>query len=130
MKKSLMLIFLFILFLIGIIGCQQENKVETQTNDFSQLNIDFKSKGAYEIVADSKGNPVFKDKERALEQALIDYKDGFDAISKEFDLEPINDLNVTYYLTYGWQLEIEDEYLKQEGISITKFLDLYENSIK
>lgn len=83
-----------------------------------------------EIVADSKGNPVFKDKERALKQALIDYKDGFDAISKEFDLEPINDLNVTYYLTYGWQLEIEDKYLKQEGISITKFLDLYENSIK
>lgn len=47
MKKSLMLIFLFILFLIGMIGCQQENKVERQTNDCSHLNIDFKSEGAY-----------------------------------------------------------------------------------
>jgi len=33
-------------------------------------------------------------------------------------------------MTYAWQLETKDETVKQQGVMIAKFFDIYENSFK
>lgn len=75
-----------------------------------------------------QGKRVFVDPSAALSQALIDYADGFAAIRREHKLFPINKLNFRKYMTYGWQLTTGSEEEKRQGIQITKFLDIYENS--
>mgnify|MGYP003550872844 FL=1 len=74
------------------------------------------------------GMPIFKDTNKALEQALIDYADGFTAIQKQYNLAPVNDENWKNYKTYGWQLTIDDENIKKQGSEISQFFDIYENS--
>ena len=76
-----------------------------------------------------QGKRVFVDPNFAFSQALIDYADGFAAIRREFKLIlPINKYNFKKYMTYGWQLTTGSEEEKRQGVQITKFLDIYENS--
>ena len=92
------------------------------SNTFDQTNE------AYSIGANQDGLPIFKDTNKALEQALIDYADGFTAIQKQYNLAPVNDENWKNYKTYGWQLTIDDENIKKQGSEISQFFDIYENS--
>mgnify|MGYP003448454827 FL=1 len=92
------------------------------SNTFDQTNE------AYSIGANQDGMPIFKDTNKALEQALIDYADGFTAIQKQYNLAPVNDENWKNYKTYGWQLTIDDENIKKQGSEISQFFDIYENS--
>ena len=94
------------------------------SNTFDQTNE------AYSIGANQDGMPIFKDTNKALEQALIDYADGFTAIQKQYNLAPVNDENWKNYKTYGWQLTIDDENIKKQGSEISQFFDIYENSFK
>ena len=94
------------------------------SNTFDQTNE------AYSIGANQDGMPIFKDTNKALEQALIDYADGFTAIQKQFNLAPVNDKNWENYKTFGCQLTTDDENIKKQGCEISQFFDIYENSFK
>ena len=94
------------------------------SNAFNQTNE------AYSIGANQDGMPIFKDTNKALEQALIDYADGFTAIQKQLNLDLVNDENWGSYMKYGWQLTTDNENIKKQGSEISQFFDIYENSFK
>jgi hypothetical protein len=121
------MIVISIVLLSFLTACNSNSKV-VDDYDTSQLSIDFGDKEAYEIGANAKGMPIFKDHKKALQQAQIDYKKGFDAARVEFDLMPISNKNYKDYMTYAWQLETKDETVLKQGVMVTKFLDIYENS--
>lgn len=80
---------------------------------------------AYALGSNKKGMPIFKDTDKAFNQAIIDYREGFKAIEKEYNLKGISKKNWEVYKTYGWQLTSDNEELRKEGVEITKFLDIY-----
>ncbi|MGE7115140.1 hypothetical protein [Lysinibacillus sp. NPDC047702] len=127
MKKTLIIISIVLLILLT--ACNSSSKV-VDDFDNSQLSVDFDDDEAYEIEANAKGMPVFKNHKKALQQAQIDYKKGFAATAKEHDLKPISQENYKDYMTYAWQLETKDETVVQQGVMIAKFLDIYENSFE
>ncbi|KOS63683.1 hypothetical protein FJQ98_14835 [Lysinibacillus agricola] len=127
MKKTLIIISIVLLTLLT--ACNSSSKV-VDDYDTSQLSADFGDNEAYEIGANAKGMPVFKNHKKALQQAQIDYKKGFAATAKEHALKPISQRNYKNYMSYAWQLETNDETVVQQGVMIAKFLDIYENSFE
>jgi hypothetical protein len=117
-----------IALLTFLTACNSTSKV-VDDYDTSQLSADFGVNEAYEIGANTKGMPIFKDHKKALQQAQIDYKKGFDATGVEFDLMPISNKNYKDYMTYAWQLDTKDETVIKQGVMVSKFLDIYENSL-
>lgn len=100
--------------------------------DISKLGGDFLKSGneAYAIGTNKDGMPIFKDTDKAFNQAIIDYTEGFTAIEEEYDLKPISKKNWEEYKTYGWQLNPDNEDVRKQGSQITQFFDIYENSFK
>ncbi len=84
----------------------------------------------YEMGLTEYGYPVFKNPEAALRQAKNDYAGGIKLIEKEFGLLFLSKYTYEKYKTYGWQVSIGDESLKQEARMLSSFLDIYENSYK
>ncbi len=131
MKKHfiIMLILYMLLILTSCVSSKDkvvgEYDINTLQGDF--LKTDYE---AYEIGANRDGQPIFKDNDKAFNQALIDYKKGFLEIQKEYNLETINKENYKDYKVNGSQLYTDDKSVLQEGIEISKFLDIYENSFK
>lgn len=112
-----------------LIACENQSSVVGEYN-VSELNIDFGTNEAYEIGANYKGMPIFKNTDKALAQAISDYQLGFESLAAEFNLEPISHENYEMYKAYGWQTNVSDEMIKQQCIDITGFFDIYENSFK
>lgn len=125
MKYIMMVISIALLAFLT--ACNSPSKV-VGDYDASQLSADFGDNDAYEIGANDKGMPIFKDHKKALQQAQIDYKQGFDATVVEYDLMPISNENYRDYKKFAGQLETKDEMVKQQGVMVSKFLDIYENS--
>ncbi|MGM9923925.1 MAG: hypothetical protein ACI35R_06755 [Bacillus sp. (in: firmicutes)] len=125
MKKAI--VGLSIALLAFLSACNSSSKVVSDYDE-SALNADFGGHPAYEIGANAEGMPIFTDYKKALEQAKIDYEVGFEAIAEERDLQPVDESNYEDYLLFGWQLETEDEALQEQGVMISKFLDIYANS--
>ncbi|WP_285397329.1 hypothetical protein [Lysinibacillus sp. fls2-241-R2A-57] len=126
MKK---LIIISIVLLTLLTACNSSSKV-VNDYDTSQLSADFGDNEAYAIGANAKGMPIFKNHKKALQQAQVDYEKGFAATAKEYDLKPISQKNYKDYKTLAWQLETKDETVVQQGVMISKFLDIYENSFE
>ncbi|MEX3745563.1 hypothetical protein [Lysinibacillus xylanilyticus] len=127
MKKFLIIISIVLLTLLT--ACNSSSKV-VDDYDTSQLSADFGGNESYVIGANAKGMPIFKNHKKALQQAQVDYKKGFAATAKEYDLKPISQKNYKDYKTLAWQLETKDETVVQQGVMISKFLDIYENSFE
>ena len=125
MKKFLISIFTFILVFM-ISSCSTSGKVVREYTG----NVSFGDNEAYALGENSKGMPIFKDTDKALAQAIIDYADGFKAIEEQYNLKPVSKKNWKDYKTYGWQLNTEDENIKKQGGRITQFFDFYENSFE
>lgn len=90
----------------------------------------FGSRESYQIGRNSVGNPVFKDPEAAFQQALKDYRAGFEEIQREYGLLGVSRHNWRSYEIYGWQLTTQDENLLRQGGAISGFFDIYENSFE
>ncbi|MGM9928377.1 MAG: hypothetical protein ACI35P_10565 [Bacillus sp. (in: firmicutes)] len=120
---------MMVVALTFLTACHFSSKVVGEY-DTSRLSEDFGNEGAYEIGANIAGMPVFKDTEKALQQAQIDFRKGFEATAEEYSLEPVSHSNYKDYKTYAWNLGTKDEIAKQQGIMITKFMDIYENSFE
>ncbi len=124
-------VYVIILFLIlTLTACGSPKDKVVGDYDTSKLGGDFlkNNNNAYEIGANEDDMPIFKDTNKAFEQALIDFEDGFKAIQKEYDLKLISKKNYEDYFTYGWQISTDNENLKNQCKEITQFLDIYENS--
>jgi len=122
---------LFVCSILLLIACEnQSSSAVVGDYNVSELNIDFGNSDAYEIGANDKGMPIFKNTEKALAQAISDYQVGFEYLASEFNLEPVSHENYEMYKVYGWQTNVSDEMIKQQCIDITGFFDIYENSFK
>jgi hypothetical protein len=125
--RGLLIIFSIIL----LVSCDNQSLATVVDEyDVSKLSIDFGNKKAYEIGANVEGMPIFKDSKKALKQAKLDYKEAFLAVAKEFDLEPVSDSNYKEYKKYGWQVPVMDKNVQEQGVELSKFLDIYENSFE
>ncbi|WP_053583399.1 hypothetical protein [Lysinibacillus contaminans] len=103
--------------------------VFTKAYDTSTLNTTFfEPLEAYEIVVNDDGIPVFKNPHSAMERIIYGEHRGLEAISEQFDLEPMYVGNIHLYKQYGWQVESTDEEVVQSGQAITAVLDIYDNS--
>ena len=96
--------------------------------DVSKWEESFPNHSAYKMGLNNSEMPVFKDTKKALKQAKIDYSDAIKEIQKEFNLLPLTKYTYRQYKTYGWQITCEDEMIKEQGIELSQFLDIYENS--
>lgn len=130
--KKYFIILLTIYMILILTAWANSNSEVVGEYDISKLGGDFLKSGneAYAIGANKNGMPIFKDTNKAFNQALIDYADGFIAIQKEYNLKPISNKNWEEYKTYGWQLSTDNEYIRKQGIQISQFFDIYENSFK
>lgn len=130
MKRYPLVLFI-ISALLMLFACVNSTGQVVGEYDTSKLSNDFNQNNeAYSIGANKDGMPIFKDTNKAFQQALIDYAAGFTAIQEQFDLEPVNSKNWESYKTYGWQLTSDDENIQKQGSEITQFFDIYENSFK
>lgn len=131
MKKYYDMI-LIVCMVLMLTACSNPNSEVVHEYDTSKLGGDFvkSNNEAYDIGANKDGMPIFKDVDKAFNQALIDYADGITAIQREFDLKPISSKNWEEYKTYGWQLSTDDKDILKQGGEITRFFDIYENSFK
>lgn len=120
--------FLWLVLFCLLVGCSSSKTDVVMEYDVSQLPSDFGGDEVYTIGLNSKGMPVFVYPDRAFEQALKDYKDGFKAIQREFYLLPVSHFTWKDYKAYGWQLSSEDEAIVEQGYEISRFFDIYENS--
>lgn len=129
-KYCFMLLTICMIFMFTACG-NSKSKVVGEY-DRSKLSGDFLKSGneAYAIGANKDGMPIFKDTDKAYDQAIIDFVEGFAAIEEECGLEPISKKNWEEYKTYGWQLTTDNEEIRKQGIQITQFFDIYENSFK
>jgi len=126
MRKLLIFFSIFLL-----ISCTNQSlSTVVDEYDVSKLNGDFGTNEAYEIGANYKGMPVFKDTKKALKQAKLDYKEGFKAIAAQHELEPISHKNYEHYKVFGWQTSVIEENVQQQCVEISGFFDIYENSFK
>lgn len=123
------LIIFFSIFLL--ISCESRSlSTVVDEYDVSKLNGDFGNDEAYEIGANYKGMPVFKDTKKALKQAKLDYKEGFIAIATQHELEPVSHKNYEMYKAFGWQTSVMEENVQQQCVQISGFFDIYENSFE
>lgn len=55
-------------------------------------------------ISNIEGNAIkiFVNPEWTFEQSKRDYKDAYDAIRESFGLWPVNKMNMSQYITYGW----------------------------
>lgn len=113
-----------------LVGCSPVTTNVVMEYDVSQLPSDFGGDEAYAIGLNDKGMPVFVNPDKAFEQVVIDYREGFKAIQREFYLLPISRLTWENYKAYGWQLTHEDEKIVEQGYEISRFFDIYENSFE
>lgn len=126
MKKLLIIFFSFNLILILSSCSNSSGKVVGEYTG----NVSFGDNEAYALGENSEGVPIFKDTDKALAQALIDYEDGFKTIEEQFNLRPASKRNWQNYKTYGWQLNTKDDNIRKQGGKITQFFDFYENSFE
>lgn len=130
--KKYFIILLTIYIVLMLTACVNSNSEVVGEYYISKLRGDFLKSGneAYTIGTNKNGMPIFKDTNRAFNQALIDYAYGFVAIQEKYNLKPISNKNWEVYKTYGWQLATGNEYVRKQGSQITQFFDIYENSFK
>ncbi|RTQ92969.1 hypothetical protein EKG35_10280 [Lysinibacillus telephonicus] len=130
MKRYLISLWVISLMLF-LAACEDSPGQVFGEYDTSKLSNDFNQNNeAYSIGANKDGMPIFKDTNKAFEQALIDYENGFIAIQEEFNLDPVNSENWESYKIFGWQLTTDVESIRKQGSEITQFFDIYENSFK
>lgn len=90
---------------------------------FESVSMDF------EIGANKYGYAVFKDPDKAYRRLKKDYTKGIRAIQREFNLFPMNRFNLDTYGTYGWQLTQGTKEEREQAQFVTRFYDIYENSL-
>lgn len=96
--------------------------------DVSKWEESFPNHSAYKMGLNNSEMPVFKDTKKALKQAKIDYSDAIKEIQKEFNLLPLTKYTYRKYGIYGWQITCDDEMIREQGIKLSQFFDIYENS--
>lgn len=133
MKKNCIIIIMLILTILFVItACANQNYEVVGEYDINKLAIRLlnNNSGVYDVGANQEGMPVFKDTDKAFKQIIIDCEDGFMAIQEEFNLKVINKNNFKDYMLYGWQLRTDNDEIREQGMRITEFFDIYENSFK
>lgn len=142
-KKIIILLLIIILAISGYVGYRiyhnnLEEPYRTVVEDssgnifedtvFEDKTDNLNSDGSYDLGINKYDKLVFKNPEKALEKALIDFSEGFKAIQKEYDLKDISVHNYKVIHDYTTEYFPEDEELgKQVGMA-QGIIDIYENS--
>lgn len=119
------IIFLFLLVFLNYMYFTPCSYID---GDVSSWEKYFPSHSAYAMGLNKNNMPVFKNPSKALAKAKTDYSDAIKVLKKEFRLLPLTKYTYKAYKTYGWQIVSDNELVKKQGISLSSFFDIYENS--
>jgi len=98
--------------------------------DVSQWQEQLPAHSSYQLALNDEGKPVFINPKKALKQAKVDYSDTIKIIKQQNNLLPISKYYYKPYGTYGWQITADDEMIIKQGIELSCFVDIYENSFE
>lgn len=131
MKKIFITIFILVSICFGIFKIFDINYYKykaCQEGDTSKWK--FSDNKAYELALDYQGLPIFRNPEKALNQLKKDYKEAIKTLKKEYNISfTLNKYNYNAYYVHGWQINTDDEKLRDQCIMVTKILGFYDNSI-
>lgn len=102
-------------------------EVPYQSGDVSQWEKLFPNHSAFEMGLSRTGQPVFTDTAKAMRQAKVIYSDAISYLQKEHHLLPLSQYTYKPYMIYGWQIVCEDEAIREQGMELSGFLDIYDN---
>ena len=90
---------------------------------------------AWEFGQNQYGEPVFRDPRKAFDHARYKFSKVIEYIyrtEKEHDqyIHAFDYNHFQYYKVFAWQVQTDDEEIRRQGVELTKFLDIYENSLK
>ncbi|HQB33100.1 MAG TPA: hypothetical protein PLI19_07175, partial [Erysipelotrichaceae bacterium] len=54
----------------------------------------------------------------------------YDSFNEEYQVGEFSESNYQLYKLLGWQIPAADEEIRKQGVKLTQFLDIYENSFK
>ena len=132
-RKILIIVGIFIvifLFIFGVLNYMYFTPCPYYEGDVSKWEETFPNHSAYKMGLNRSGMPVFKEPNKALKQAKIDYSDGIKEIQKQLKFLPLNKYTYQLYNIYGWQIAREDEMINEQVVKLSQFLDIYENSFE
>lgn len=130
MKASVVLAVIAAVAMLIIINSIYFTPCASHAGDVSKWQGLFPAHSAYRLELNDADMPVFADPNKALKQAKADYSDAIEFMKGEYHLLSLSKCYYKAYGTYGWQLETHDEILKEQGSSLSQFVDIYENSFR
>lgn len=125
MKKNHAILSFILLF--SLIGCKNTTSLSSCKNDVINDHFEMKVK-EFETCINNNEQIIFVSVNDSFTKLTKDYAEVIKIIEKEFDLKPLTKENYIDYKTYGWQMTSGSTSEKEQGVFISEFLDIYENS--
>ena len=121
-------------YLIFIHGFYAESdKVVGQYAGTADISM-YENDEEWRIGVNKYGEPVFADPEKAFQLAQERFAEAteliYESFGTDYHLERISVGNYQIYKQLGWQIPVNDEAIRKQGVQLTQFLDVYENSYK
>ena len=121
----------YIIFIHGVYA--ESNKVVGEYVGTAHISP-FENDEEWEIGANKYGEPVFTNPKKAFQLASERFTDAIDLIYDEFEAEyhigRFSEKNFQMYKQLGWQIPTDNEAVRKQGVQLSQFLDIYENSSK
>ncbi|NLZ75113.1 MAG: hypothetical protein GX914_01260 [Erysipelotrichia bacterium] len=141
-KRKIILIFIMSIFSIALISYYmvfirgfyaESDKVVGPYTGSAHVD-DFKDVEQWQFGENKYGQIVFVDPDKAFDLAMEKYAEAinliYDNYKEEYHLDKFSKKNYHIYMMLGWQLPTDDEQIRKQGVKLTQFLDVYENSFK
>lgn len=132
MKKFLIITFSLVVLTIIVFKVVDNNYFKYKAcyeGDTSKWK--FSDNKAYELAFDYQGILIFKNPEQALNQLKKDCKDAIKALKEEYNISfSLNKYNYKEYYVHGWQINTDDEKLRDQCLMLTNILGIFDNSIR
>lgn len=128
---SLMLLSLYMVFIRGFYA--SSDKVVGPYTGSASID-EYLEYEEWQIGENQYGQPVFVDPHKAFEFAKEQYAEAislvYDSFNEEYQVGEFSESNYQLYKLLGWQIPAADEEIRKQGVKLTQFLDIYENSFK
>ena len=112
----------------------ESDKIVAEYSGAADMSL-YMGNEAWEFGENKYGEPVFKDPRKAFDHARDKFSKVIEYIwrsEKDHNLyiHGFDYNHFQYYKVFAWQVQTDNEEIRKQGVELTKFLDIYENSFK